>query len=667
MTHYLYHLLETRPYLSLKHLEAYRFWLKRAVLTCLVLSPGISLTAAQTASDTALAETIMESLSNILQITTFVDANVQFCSEKAPSALSSAEAAAQSWRAKSGLESLDRLRDLSPETYSNLETALKQETLATLYDRAFGRELEWCNNLSSLLQSSDWDMQTKYASELATLNSFVTRLSDEHLPDVLPNKQTLNPITSPNYPEVLALGINPEVHFIPDEFRCYMEKDGDDYKQPDMIVQILAAGLYQSSYGGGRYELEKDAGSSPDVEWLSGPLTGARSFLRYDDFGQYFRLSSVELGDKSYSYWCYQQGASEQHALTKFRLGKPQPGSYSCQNVETGNVQSLELLPDFSYHLAGQAGTYQITELFENDSSSRIKWLTGPLADESSSYSEEADTGYREFSLSISESSWGFSYSGVAGGSSSQLSVLCYTVAEPVSFQRYGDDPVPPAPASDVALSGLYYRYESEFNGMYSSNQPAFYLFFPNGYVHTGDIEADPATIDCQRSKPNGQPFCESYIVQGNTIFIGDNDPEPFRLEAGIPVLDGEPMNPVVAGVTSLNGDFWANYFSQFGICGAFSICSSNYREWKYSFSADGGFAYESSGKNLASSQSDFGSVFASDNSFKAQTGRYSIAGHVLELRFDNGKVEKHFFAYLEEDSFVIGNRWFTLKKPDEE
>ncbi len=70
---------------------------------------------------------------------------------------------------------------------------------------------------------------------------------------------------------------------------------------------------------------------------------------------------------------------------------------------------------------------------------------------------------------------------------------------------------------------------------MTGSVQPAFYLFFPSGYVYTGDIEGDPADIDCARTKPNGTPFCDTYRISRNFITIGESDPEAFSLENGVP------------------------------------------------------------------------------------------------------------------------------------
>ena len=87
--------------------------------------------------------------------------------------------------------------------------------------------------------------------------------------------------------------------------------------------------------GGGTYTLSTDT-YSPEITWLSGPFKDADGELRFGDAGQSFSLGSVTLGNASYSFGCYQQGASERAALTMFRLKTPQPGTYTCRDARDG-------------------------------------------------------------------------------------------------------------------------------------------------------------------------------------------------------------------------------------------------------------------------------------------------------------------------------------------
>ena len=465
-------------------------------------------------------------------------------------------------------------------------------------------------------------------------------------------------MTSPSYAEVIAAGVNPKEAFVQDEFRCY-NANAANYSSPSLVVQFPAPGQYLSSYGGGTYTLSTDT-YAPEITWLSGPFRDADGSLSFGDVGQSFSLGSVTLGDASYSFGCYQQGASERAALTMFRLKTPQPGTYTCRDAETGEAQALELLAGGQYGIGGTSGTYSVSGVVNDNDGSQIDWLTGPFAEQSSSYTEEPDNGFRSFDLALSSGKGypGFVYS------SSELSLSCEGLGEPISFETYGEGAAPPAPPTEKALDGLFYRYDLVSQGTFSTSEPHFYRFFPNGYVFDGAPEGDPADIDCTRTKPNGAPFCDTYAVSNGLIRIGNADPEPFSLDgAATPVISGEALIPVTANtVTSLDGLFWANAGSSFGFCGPYSMCSSSYSEWNYDFKPDNTFSYASSSQSLSSMSSALGDTYASSYGGSDDAGTYTIQGNVIEFRFGNGKVERDFITVSGPDSFIMGDRNFTRK-----
>ncbi len=622
-------------------------------LLCAVLLPNF--VVAQDDTD-AQVERMTDAVSALVQLSSFVDANVTFCAEHAPQA--GVGEAAAAWYASSSLailEQIKRIPDITA-TFREMEDAYAQETLQTL-SQATGREAEWCGGVPILLQSPDWDVGANYAGELAVLAEFYTLVTGETPPTPLPQAQALPPVTSPTYAEVVAAGVNPEAQFIGDEFRCY-DEGGVDYRRPYLIVQITGPGQYLSSYGGGMFRLEPDD-YAPDVEWLSGPLKDAGSALYFDEYGQNFYLSGVSLGDESYDFRCFQQGASEQAALTAFRLKDPQPGTYQCRDAATGEAQALELSPGGSYQIGGASGTYAVSGILSDNEGSSIDWLTGPFAEQSSYYSEEPDNGFRSFDISLSD--------GRAVGtfvySSSELALSCESLGEPVSFDKYGAGAAPPAPPTEIALDGFFYRYELEMRGSYSFLMPQFYRFFSSGYVFIGTPEGGPADIDCTRTKPNGAPFCDTYGISGNFIRLADEEPEFFALDGATPIIGEDGLTPVEGNtVTSLDGLFWANYAYSFGICGEYSFCSSSYQEWNYDLKPDHTFTYFTSSQNLSSMNSDLASTSVSAYSNSANTGGYTIDGNVIELRFDNGKVERNFILVLGPDNFIMGENEYTLK-----
>ena len=612
--------------------------------------------------DRVQAEAMTDAIFALLELTAFVDANVSFCAELAPATAATVKQAADTWFTASGLSIITQAKTAFPEMASQfdaLEATLKDTLLENLKSRAVGREAEWCQNVPTLLRSPEWDIAQSFATELDQLRQFVGLATGVQ---PLPQAQALQAVANPTFAQIVAAGINPETQIIPTEFRCYDEALNDT-RRPHLILQFPSAGQYLSSYGGGSYSLE-DRESYPDIEWLSGPLAEARSSLSFDEYGQSFYLSGVELGDESYDYQCFQQGASEERAKIDFRLKTPQAGAYTCRVPQTGEIQRLELA-NGSYTIGEQTGTYTVSEVVENGGSSRIDWLTGPFAEERSFYSEEMDTGFRDFSLSITESAayvTGFAYS------SSELALICEGVGEPVSYPKYGDELAPQAPATAQAVNGFYYTYEGQYTGTTYGYQPEFYRFFPDGYVFVGIPEAgDPSQIDCTRTLPNGAPFCGTYNVQANTIYItygGEKAALSFMMNGASLVIDGVEFIPVTPNsLTSLNGLYWANYFNQVGFCGPYSFCSSTYLEWTFDFKPNGTFLYYDESQNLASMDTAIGSTNTSGFGNTSNAGSYSLGPYSIDLRFQNGRTEKHFFFVEDKDTFIIGDRRFTLKE----
>ena len=570
--------------------------------------------------------------------------------------------AAASWYSSSGLTVLDEIQRASPDAaalFVEMENTLTQAVLGDLQAKATGREAEWCESVPALLQSPEWDVGATYAGELGLLRDLFMVVTGDAPLSPLPQAQALAPVASPSYQEVIASGINPENQFIRDEFRCY-DESGADYSHPHLLVQITGPGQYLSSYGGGTFSLEDDD-YSPDIEWLSGPLTGASSSLYFDDVGQRFYLSNVELGNDDYDYECYQQGPSERRALVEFRLKEPQPGVYECRDAATGEVQALELSAG-SYRIGGASGTYGVTEVLSDDDTSRIEWLTGPFADEVSHYSEEAGNGFRDFSISLSngEAYPGFVYS------SSELALTCEGVGEPVNVEPYGGEAAPPPPGTEIGLEGFYYLMEYKLRGDVGGMAPTFYRFFPDGYVFIGTPEGDPNEIDCGRTKPNGAPLCATYHARGNFITVADEgevDTLPFALDGTVPAIDGVTMNPVLPSpVNSLSGVYWYNYFSSSGFCGAFSTCSSTYYESNLDLRPDNTFTHFTDSQNLHSSDTALGSTSVSAYGNDADSGTYTVQGNVIEFRYNNGRVDKNFFYLIDPEYFMIGEQEYTLK-----
>ena len=250
------------------------------IFVTLIFSSFFSLAVAQdTAQDDAEIDAKVQAMTDaaqaLVQLSSFVDANVTFCTQYAPEA--GVGEAAAAWYSSSGLTILGQIKQL-PEAgalFGELQNTFTQLALHDLASKATGREAEWCRSVPALLGSPEWDVPTNYPDEFSNLRDFYAVFSgEEPPPPPLPKAQALPPITSPSYAEVVAAGVNPEETFVQDEFRCYND-NAADYSQPSLVVQFPAPGQYLSSYGGGSYTLSTDT-YSPEITWLSGPFKGAR-------------------------------------------------------------------------------------------------------------------------------------------------------------------------------------------------------------------------------------------------------------------------------------------------------------------------------------------------------------------------------------------------------
>ena len=518
----------------------------------------------------------------------------------------------------------------------------------------------------ALLQQPEWNIPLNYSNEIALLSSLNGMMAGQQDTSSLATltKQTLPLVTSPSYSQIIAQGINPEEQFIQDEFHCYEEREGSDYDTVDMVVQILAGGQYRSSYGNGRYTIDFE---EDDIIWQSGPLAEAVSWIRFYDYGQEFPLRRVKLAGERHNFNCYQQGASEQYALTKFRLKDPQKGIYNCSNAEGGELGKLELSSN-SYSINEQSGVYQVDLRSDDNDRSRINWISGPFKEQRSFYEEEVGTGYRELSLSISDTSVvanAFT-GGVFAGGLSSLEAVCLSFGEAINFPKYGREFAPPPPEKAGGLSGFFFAHDPDFKFMGNgSSDYAFYTFFPNGYVYTEEPEAEPNKVDCNRTKPNGAPLCEVYIIHSNTITIGIDEPISFAKQRSLLIIDEKELSPVPVGTNSLSGRFWANAGETVGVCGPYSYCSSWYEEKIFTFTTEGRFLDESKSQSLSSLDSALGSSHASSYGNEENSGTYYIKGNIIELSYNNGRVERQFITVFDSESFHMGGWSFSPKEDD--
>lgn len=211
---------------------------------------------------------------------------------------------------------------------------------------------------------------------------------------------TLPAVPVPNLAQLVAVGLDPEKQPIPDEFRCYLSYNSADYSRPAFALQILPNGRYRAPGGeGGHKTVQTNSGSLNYLRWQGGPLAGTDdAFLLFDRRSrQTIQLDGV--GKDELRLYCHQHGASENHALVRFRRTDPQVGAYPCRSTDGKNTDlgTLELLAGRTYRYRGSAGKYTVNILGkQGDGFSGVDFVGGPLDDTYSPYSED-ELGERHF------------------------------------------------------------------------------------------------------------------------------------------------------------------------------------------------------------------------------------------------------------------------------
>lgn len=607
----------------------------------------------------------------MLPLTAFVEVSWQFCSEYTPQNKETLASAIRDWRLTNGISVIDDLVTAGSTSSNDLAVAyskMRNTQGLKLYRKISAEEApSWCERLPKLLVTPEWQVGTRNASGLSQLHAFATRL---HKQKPLPAALRLPSLLVPSNKQLRLARIDPKQQPIPDAFHCYREKAGRSYLWPDMIIQIRNKNEYRSSFGHGRYQMEKKKNSTT-IEWLDGPFKKKKSHLKYDRFGQRFSLST-SIADQFYEFHCFQRGASDRHAQQSYRLRDPQPGSYQCRDLGSGIQQELELSSDQGYTLGNHKGSYRVEDIIGRSgvSSSKIIWLSGPLAEEkknsSSRYSEEEGTGLRSLRISTTKSRFVMG----TGGSSSKLTAVCTAKGEPVHFEKYGKHKAPPPPEKAGGLDGFYYTMEDRFSywNQESADAPRYYRFFSKGYLFEGEPDGDPGNIDCSRTLPNGAPLCSLYFLGKERIRIGDKEPLAFRREGKSLQIGEKKYLPVPKNAREqLDGRFSHSKFSQWG---TMDWGGSDFQKIIFTFFPDGRFRKEKEGQNTHSFDAGplgmdipGASIYGMGNSHDNNSGNYRIDGHTITLRYNNGRVEQRFIWIRDADHIYMMDRAFTREK----
>ncbi|GEM_PF-6155179 len=608
------------------------------------------------------ADEFKEAITTLIKLAALVDAADELCSELAPGEHGMLRERMGAWQIRNGMGAAYDLLEIARWDEGLLSTLRGYRKLRGRYLLATYREAKpdpagWCRSFAAKLDEPRMQLAARNPRALEIARRAVERLGDGER--ALPPGRVWAAAAPPDYAEAARRGLRPESELLPGAFACYREKNGRDYRWPELQLEVLPGMNYRSSFGDGRYGLEVEEDGTT-VRWRSGPFAGEASRLAWDRYGQSFELG-FELGEGSYTFHCFQRGASERRALTWFALRDPKPGSFTCRSGQGGDVQELVLLPLGRYRFAGREGEYAVRWVLgeAGAGSSRITWVSGPLAQkEASRYREEAGTGRRTLEFTTTTSVWG-PYGG--GGSSSSLDVVCRAQGEPLRFERFDAGKAPPPPAGAGGLQGFYYAMEDRtgYWRMESVDAPVYLTFFKNGYVYRGEPEGDPDATDCGKLLPNGAPLCAVYTLGEGTIRFGEDRPVPFTRKGDRIVVEGRTYRPVPRPkLQKLDGTFVHTFFEKWG---TFDWGGSYYLKETYVFTRDGRFRVERSDQSTNTfSASGFAldhlpSTYARSDGSSRSGGSYAIEGYVITFRFADGHVERRFIWVENADRFYMG------------
>lgn len=489
-------------------------------------------------------------------------------------------------------------------------------------------------------------------------------------------KRTATTRPALDFPAARKAGLNPEEDLLPDTFDCYLGKTEDDDGRrtmtptPDLRVAIQKGGTYALNDGvtrtSGRWVKTLDDEKKPRTR-LTGPLGNVSSlgiYLYDDDEGQSFTASQTGSGRE---VRCYQAGPRAEAVrleLTKVRAGD---GPMTC--VDAGGGQPYTL----TFAKSGDALTYSTPK---GKGRAQV-FFTNPYGDwkgEAGFSGGPFDLGIGELSedehgnrtLTIEETtreSRGMFYR----ETNVRPVATCRARVQPRPRLLYGQTPAPTTGASG-GVSGLYIsnQYVVGYIGNFPSNHYELQLswFTPDGYT-LNDIDPDDlGTLpDCARTKPNGDPFCERYVLKGAGLRLPDEDKaEAFKkISDGFMLGDTEYYRATPLTATALPGVYDSNTDSSSGSQGGGSqIGVYNSLSGGYRFTADGQFSwkYNSSSRTLISPNAfgnDFGGsvIGGSSSSFSdGGEGRYTLDGHWLTLNLTDGRRFRH-FVYTQPAAFV--------------
>ncbi|MEJ2608864.1 MAG: hypothetical protein P8179_01990 [Candidatus Thiodiazotropha sp.] len=455
--------------------------------------------------------------------------------------------------------------------------------------------------------------------------------------------------------DAIAAGLDPYATLIDDTFHCHNWND-PEFSEADMLI-IVSGNSYSTSAGSGT--IQAIVGNDDyDIEFRGGPLDGEAVQVYFDSAGQYFYISP---GNRPAS--CYQSGASEVRAQLSFKRADVNIGDYTCRDTNTGKEVTLVISDNGRYSLGNTQGSWQVIASIKNFETT-VAFSDGALGGAEIGYYESDDSGISEFGYVTTQAD-GLFDNGLSKGPSK---LNCWHLDAPVANPVYGaqEAPLPTPPA--VAISGRYVRSVHISDVMDEKHTVSHFWFDANGYAYRGHTPS--IGLDCNRTRPNGLPFCDTYQFDGSTLkFFSSLGNEVASYSAvaengQLTVIGGYNAIPVrLATAADLSG-VWTNLrWWNFGCMGGY--CDNGYKELAYAFNDTLRFLYTTDGVSTLGvdyTSSGLGSTFVFGDTDLDMAGQASISGTTMTLVYDTGYQTRHFAVMMNDGHLAIDELAYYLK-----
>jgi hypothetical protein len=478
------------------------------------------------------------------------------------------------------------------------------------------------------------------------------------------------------------MGLNPDKDLLPSRFECFNLGLRTPNPAADGALTVNANGRYSynSKTASGQGTWQRSVNDNVMEYRFAGALThreddNGLSYVQSNEYGQSIILA--EAAGEGLHIACYQSGPAAEYARLQMASTLIDGQTWQCKFAD-GVILPVQF-SNGRYQSQRGGGIYR--DFMESDKGDRwnakFEFDGGPFANAIGDM-QINEYGQRSLTLGVTVTKRrGYWYVATETKSVAQ----CVSEIPRRQYPQYGTATVP-ATGITTGPSGEYtvFKYDA-FN---AGSNTRVYSFFANGWYLDEAPEDGP--LECNRTKPSGEPFCLRYELAPGKIRLqstpgrwDDDEWETYVKSPSKFTIGGAPyekMKPLTG--LKLAG----TYMSSSGYSSGDVTSSLSTLQFldEFVFTADGQFSSVSDRSSFNSNftgvsfyvPSIFSSSFysSSSSSSKDNSGRYRIEGNWLILTNDDG-AEVRKFIHLggeelkpnEKPEYIyIGDSLYALK-----